>query len=204
MNNAVVQGTRVFEKMGGSIETCMEVQNENGRLTPQNGLICISDSTQRDGITETMIHEENTKSIYIFLKDEGVYVIQPESAELKQKSFDEFRGDIDNLRWGGRILNLKRKDIENVDEEHMIMLDAKINEMLNGINPKFAELWESIMNNEKVAELIKNENARQDSYNELSTVMEKQVTTEGANKGKGFFGRLFERNKEQQTESPEK
>ena len=205
MYDTYVQATRVFEKMGYSIETYMDVKNKYGKLMPQNGLICISDSTQRDNENGTMIHNENTKSTYIVLNDYGGWVIQPESAELKQKSFDEFRGDIDNLKFKGKWITLSRADIENTDEDSVIMLDGKIDETLKGIALEFAELWESITSeyNEKIVEWVKKE-AEKDSYKELSDVMDKQVTTEGTNKGKSFLGRLFGRNKEQQAEAPEK
>lgn len=186
--------SRIFKNAGYSMEVLARNVAPNGvtdELNASEVFIYLSDSITRNGLYGEIIHDENTNGICICLGENDVKAIIPDE-EHKNKSLQELiRSSSYYSLYSSRPSRLSSNKPPVEITEHYC--EDKINKKLESINPKFAELWNTLMDRDADKEFIANEES---VYKKLQETMNKKVTTEGVKKTGGFFSRLLGKDKE--------
>lgn len=198
LNKSNAYTSRIFKDAGYSIEVFARDVAPNiakDGLTAKQLYIYLSDSVTRDGSYGEIIHDENTNGVCICLDENDVKAIVPND-EQKNKPLKELIGSSHYYSiYSSKPSYLSsNKPPEEITEHYC---EDKINKKLESINPKFSELWNTLMDRSADKEFIENE---ENAYKKLQEAMSKKVTTEGVKKTGGFFSRLFGKDKEKDSQ----
>ena len=198
LNKSNAYTSRVFKNAGYSMEVFAKDVTpniSNDGLDANKLYIFLSNSVTRDGAYGEIVHDENTNGVCVYLDENDAKIIVP-GEEHKNKSLKELLGN--RSSYSTYIMYSSDPAISETTEgmtEHYC--EDKINKKLESINPKFSELWNTLIDRTADKELIANE---ENAYKKLQEAMNKKVTTEGVKKTGGFFSKLFGKDKEKDSQ----